>query len=89
MGIKLVLFDMDGVLVNAKDIHYRALNFALGPKYEISEQDHHTIYDGLPTKDKLERLTIIKGLPEGEYENIWKRKQNITIELFKEFFPNP
>ena len=33
--IKLVLFDLDGVLIDAKEIHYLALNKALGPEFEI------------------------------------------------------
>ena len=34
--IKLVIFDLDGVLVEAKNIHYNALNEALGKEYDIS-----------------------------------------------------
>ncbi len=33
--IKLIIFDLDGVLVEAKTIHFDALNEALGPKYAI------------------------------------------------------
>ena len=45
--IKLIIFDLDGVLVEAKEIHYDALNIALGNKYEISIEEHLTKYDGL------------------------------------------
>ena len=34
--IKLVIFDLDGVLVEAKNIHYDALNDALGKEFSIS-----------------------------------------------------
>ena len=54
--IKLVLFDLDGVLIKAKDIHYRALNQALGEEYAISTEEHLGRYDGLPTNVKLEML---------------------------------
>ena len=53
--IKAVLFDMDGVLVDAKDWHYDALNMALkdcGFK-PISREEHLQIYDGLSTLQKL------------------------------------
>ena len=33
--IKLVLFDLDGVLIDAKKIHYDALNEALGEQYAV------------------------------------------------------
>ena len=33
--MKLIIFDLDGVLVEAKNIHFNALNEALGSKYSI------------------------------------------------------
>ena len=55
--IKLVIFDLDGVLVEAKNIHYEALNEALGDKYAISWNEHLSTYDGLKTVQKLDMLT--------------------------------
>ena len=40
---KLIVFDLDGVLVEAKQIHYDTLNQALkevGEQYVISEAEH-------------------------------------------------
>ena len=54
---------MDGVLVEAKNIHYDALNEALGNKYAISWNEHLSIYDGLKTTQKLDMLSEKKGLP--------------------------
>ena len=34
--IKLIIFDLDGVLVEAKNLHFKALNKALGEEYSIS-----------------------------------------------------
>ena len=34
--IKLIIFDLDGVLVDIKNLHFNALNKALGRKYEIN-----------------------------------------------------
>lgn len=55
--IKAVLFDMDGVLIDAKEWHYEALNKALKLfGMEISRYDHLNTFDGLPTKVKLMML---------------------------------
>ena len=61
--IKLILFDLDGVLIDAKDIHYRALNAALGKEYRISADEHLNIYDGHKTNQKLQMFT--KGKKDG------------------------
>ena len=51
--IKAVIFDLDGVLIEAKDWHYESLNRALGLfGLEIPRDDHLVTYDGLPTKKK-------------------------------------
>ena len=54
--IKLVIFDLDGVLIDSKDYHFEALNLALGKKYELSREEHLNYYDGLPTNEKLKLL---------------------------------
>lgn len=51
--IKLILFDLDGVLVDMKNIHFDALNESLGEDYSISWEEHLSIYDGLKTNKKL------------------------------------
>lgn len=80
--IKAVIFDMDGVLVEAKDWHYEALNRALRLfGHEISRDEHLTIYDGLPTSTKLEMLTTQRGLPVGLHKFITEMKQIYTMEL--------
>lgn len=82
--IKLVIFDMDGVLVNAKGIHYETLNRALceiNTKYKIEYNEHLSKYDGLKTYQKLELLTLEKGLPREKYDTIWENKQKYTLEM--------
>tara|TARA_R110002096_G_C14062042_1_gene674488 strand:+ start:208 stop:426 length:219 start_codon:yes stop_codon:yes gene_type:complete len=64
--IKLVIFDLDGVLVDARELHYKALNESLADideKYVISREEHLSTYDGLSTSKKLNMLTIDKGMP--------------------------
>jgi beta-phosphoglucomutase len=80
--IKAILFDMDGVLIDAKDWHYEALNQALNLfGMEISRYDHLVTYDGLPTKKKLEMLTSERGLPIGLHSFINDMKQEFTFQL--------
>lgn len=80
--IKAVLFDMDGVLIDAKDWHYEALNRALGLfGLEISRYDHLTTFDGLPTKVKLQMLSKRYYLPEELHGFINAVKQSYTAEL--------
>ena len=80
--IKAVIFDMDGVLIEAKDWHFNALNKALSLfGYEISRFEHLTTYDGLPTSRKLEMLTIEHGLPKELHEFINEMKQRYTMEI--------
>jgi HAD superfamily hydrolase (TIGR01509 family) len=81
--MKGILFDLDGVLVSAKEIHYKALNEALSKidqKYIISENEHLSIFDGLKTNEKLELLSKIKELPRSLHEQIWNLKQEITLD---------
>lgn len=80
--IKAIVFDMDGVLIEAKDWHYEALNQALRLfGYEISRYDHLVTYDGLPTAKKLEMLSMEKGLPLGLHEFINMLKQSYTEDM--------
>jgi HAD superfamily hydrolase (TIGR01509 family) len=81
--IKLVIFDLDGVLVDAKNIHYDALNEALGDQYKISWVEHLSTYDGLKTNQKLEMLSEKKQLPHSSHDEIWKKKQQITHQKLK------
>lgn len=84
MKIKAILFDMDGVLVDARDWHYEALNFALKNfGVEINEFDHEAVFDGLPTKAKLEMLSKQGKLPKGLHGIIGELKQQRTRKLIE------
>ena len=88
--IKLVLFDLDGVLINAKHIHFEALNSALDffsepdRDFRITPEEHTKIYDGHKTKQKLELLTQHKDLPTSLYDGIFKKKQEFTSQKISE-----
>ena len=91
--IKLVIFDLDGVLVEARDIHYKALNEALSDvneKYVIGREEHLSSYDGLSTSKKLKKLTKEKGLPESLHNQVWEGKQKCTHKVISDIVePSP
>jgi len=79
--IQNIIFDLDGVLVKTKDLHYEALNLALPTQYQISREDHYNRFDGLSTDTKLKILTKERELPSGMHDSIKKLKQENTIKL--------
>lgn len=80
--IKAVIFDMDGVLIDAKDWHYEALNKALAIfGLEINRYDHLVTFDGLSTKQKLEILSKTHVLPKSLHSFINEMKQQYTMDL--------
>ncbi len=80
--IKAIIFDMDGVLIDAKEWHYEALNRALELfGYTITRYDHLVTYDGLPTRKKLEMLTKERNLPKELHSFINEMKQQYTMEI--------
>ena len=82
MKVKAILFDMDGVLIEAKEWHYEALNKALDLfGMPISRFDHLTTFDGLPTKKKLQLLSKERHLPEQLHNFINDLKQKYTMEM--------
>ena len=86
--IKLIIFDLDGVLVESRELHYVALNKALaefGEQYVISREEHLCKYDALTTTMKLDRLTNEKGLPKEYHHKVWQLKQKKTLEEIDNF----
>ena len=84
--IKALIFDLDGVLVKTKIIHFDALNAALKKyeNYEISFSDHSNIFDGLPTKKKLKILLDNKRIKKSNINKIIKFKKKKTDIVLKE-----
>ena len=91
MPNKLVIFDLDGVLIDSRELHYDALNEALrkvGQKFVISREEHLSTYDGLNTTRKLELLSEQKGLDRKYFNQIWQDKQNATFDLIRKLPAN-
>ena len=84
MRNKLCIFDLDGVILDSRELHYDALNEALrkvGNEYVISREEHLSTYDGLNTTKKLQMLAERKGLPADKFDQIWRDKQTATFDL--------
>lgn len=86
-NIKLVIFDLDGVLVDACEWHRIALNEALKEvcSYEISIEDHNKYFNGIPTKIKLKKLESLGIIKEELFQKIENLKQEKTIEIINKF----
>lgn len=84
-SIRAIVFDMDGVLIDAKEWHFEAFNRALGLfGHAISRFEHTSRYDGLPTRDKLQMLTEERGFPVGLHRVVNRMKQLYTLEIAAE-----
>ena len=80
--IRLLIFDLDGVLAHTRDLHNVALNMALeelAPDFVIPEHEHTTIYDGITTLKKLEML-VEKGLDPAVSKSVFALKQRNAIK---------
>jgi len=83
-GPKGLVFDLDGVLVESKQLHYQALRQALlaeGEGLSLEEEEHRLVYDGLSTRQKLVLLSRNRGLPEHRHNHVFAGKQRLTLEL--------
>lgn len=89
--IKLIAFDLDGVLVDTKKIHYESLNLALkyfDESYVINWDEHIGTYDGLKTEQKLKILSAKKNIPENLHSKIWEKKQALTQSMLSKLDKN-
>lgn len=86
MSTRLVIFDLDGVLLDSREIHFDSLNRALvrNGQAPISREDHLSTYDGLPTSRKLALLSERTGMPGSLHNDLWRAKQEETVRIFNE-----
>ena len=87
--IKLIAFDLDGVLVDSVDLHTQAFNESIkevvGIDFIPTEDEH---FNGLKTTDKLKFLSKHKNLPLEYCDEIWKNKQSKTFDLISKIEKN-
>jgi HAD superfamily hydrolase (TIGR01509 family) len=92
MTNKLLILDLDGTLIESRDIHFHALNDALakvGPQFVIDRDEHLSTYDGLNTTKKLEMLSTTKGLDRKFFDQVWRDKQQATFEHLRHLERSP
>lgn len=84
------IFDLDGVLVDAKHYHFQCLNWALEKAgiTPISSKEHLERFEGLPTKRKLTILRMEERLTNEEEELVNIYKQEFTLSKL-EYLPTP
>jgi len=91
--MKLIVFDLDGVLLDFCEVHYETLNQAIcevvGSHYSISRDEHDTIYNGRSTRAKLAMLGQQKGLVPLLFEDIFVRKQELTASAVSKVSRSP
>lgn len=89
--IRGLIFDLDGVLVDAAQWHYEALNRSLSLfGYSIDEKEHEQRLNGLPTLVKLQILSRQNRFPAALHSFVNEMKQRYTREFFqKECRPRP
>lgn len=82
----LIIFDLDGVLIDACEWHRQALNDALKEvaSYEIPIEEHFQTYNGLPTRSKLKILNQRNLVSKEDNQKVYESKQRRTIELINE-----
>lgn len=81
-NLEAVIFDMDGVLIDAADWHYQALNLALNHfGLFIDPESQAETFNGLPTRDKLNILNQNEDLPRSLHPVIAHLKQVETVRI--------
>ena len=80
-NIQCILYDLDGVLVDACEIHYEAFNKALMHVcgFKISRREHESTFNGLPTNTKLEILKKQGRVDDDVFQSVADIKQNCTL----------
>ena len=80
--MQLIIFDLDGVMVDSCDVHYVVLNDAIreiaGEEFIITHYEHANVYNGRSTLSKLELMIDLKGLDASLINQIYDRKQDLT-----------
>lgn len=85
MQYDLIIFDMDGVLVDACELHRASFDEALCEVlgFKLTDKEHYSHFNGIPTKKKIEKLETFKQIKikKKEREKIFRLKQEKTLEL--------
>lgn len=83
--IKAILYDLDGVLIDATEWHYESLNEALREVcgFIIKREEHISTFNGIPTIKKLEILNSQGRLSKELFTKVWEKKQEKTFDVIE------
>jgi HAD superfamily hydrolase (TIGR01509 family) len=80
--IKAILFDLDGVLVNSRVLHYETFRDALQsikPSRNLPWSKHEKEFDGLSTKLKIQKCIQKGWISSEEGQPLFELKQRLTL----------
>lgn len=79
--IKSILFDLDGVLVNSRVLHFETFRDALqqmNPNKVLTWVEHEKEFEGLSTKLKMQRCIEKGWISASQSETLFQMKQQFT-----------
>ena len=85
--IKAIIFDLDGVLVDARTLHFEAFKQAFElscPPHTLTWKEHEEVYDGLSTRQKLQKMIDSNLITEDQSVKISYEKQKLTGSLIEQ-----
>jgi HAD superfamily hydrolase (TIGR01509 family) len=85
--IKLIIFDLDGVLCDTPEMHFETFSqaYKFCTNICITKKEHDVDFNGKSTKTKLEILKKRDNLEEFVCEQIWKLKQSLTKQFIEKY----
>lgn len=81
--VKAILFDLDGVLVNSRVLHYETFRDALltvDPSRTLSWSEHEKEFDGLSTKLKVKKCIEKGWMTPAQGDVVFEKKQAFTLQ---------
>ena len=81
-NIKLCIFDVDGVLVNSRELHYPATAAALADYGCAYSRDEDEAFGTIPTREKLHLLAEYDRISFDDIESIWQLKDEYACQYF-------
>ena len=81
-NIKLCIFDVDGVLVNSRALHYPATRDALAEYGFIYSREDDDNFGTIPTRHKLHLLAEYGNISIDDIDDIWELKDAFACEYF-------
>jgi len=79
--IKIIIFDLDGVLIDSNYMHYETFMYAIqsvNKSINYSFDQHNILFNSLTTKKKVEKLVELNLLNSNDFDIIYDRKQEYT-----------